>query len=294
MSPTLIFPVNKIHKIFAMKKIILLLAAYIYVQSPFVNATDVDGKPQVIHVFIRASNNDNPREVTAALVNMDSISGAGDGCDQVIGSVKVEGVQFSASGITLESFRFTDKQGSQWSVPTNIGMLSNASRQDANSFIRVGHTYFAHIQNCGSGGFSSLISIYDVSLGFGMLDKPSLKNAEPKKTSYLVKVETVFPSTTYLDSSSIVRIGETAKAWFVQDFDDDTARSWAKSNKQALFLSDSFQNEFDCKKNMLRGLHYTTFSDHMGKGHIVYDNPKTLQWITVPANLVPARQMVCN
>jgi len=90
-----------------------------------------------------------------------------DDCAQVIGIVKPEGVQFSEKGGTLESFRFTDKNGTQWSVPTNIAELSNAARNEANSFIKVGKTYYSHIQVCGSGGFASLIALYDMSISFG-------------------------------------------------------------------------------------------------------------------------------
>ena len=68
---------------------------------------------------------------------------------------------------TLETFRFTDKNGTQWSVPTNIGRLSNVDRQRPNSFIRVGKRYFVHAQVCGSGGNASLISMYDAAVNFG-------------------------------------------------------------------------------------------------------------------------------
>ena len=79
-------------------------------------------------------------------------------------SVTVEGIQFTPSGGTLETFRFTDKNGTQWSVPTNIGRLSNVDRQRPNSFIRVGKRYFVHAQVCGSGGNASLISMYDAAV----------------------------------------------------------------------------------------------------------------------------------
>ena len=81
--------------------------------------------------------------------------------------VTVEGIQFTPSGGTLETFRFTDKNGTQWSVPTNIGRLSNVDRQRPNSFIRVGKRYFVHAQVCGSGGNASLISMYDAAVNFG-------------------------------------------------------------------------------------------------------------------------------
>lgn len=109
-----------------------------------------------------------PEAIVSGLVNMtDLMNKPGDGCEQFIGLVKVEGIQFSSSGAVLESFRFTDHYGNQWSVPTNIGELSNAARSQANNFIRVGKAYFVQVQICGSGGFVSLINMYDASVLFG-------------------------------------------------------------------------------------------------------------------------------
>ncbi|MNN78766.1 hypothetical protein D3C81_1953510 [compost metagenome] len=87
----------------------------------------------------------------------------GSGCQQFVGSVIVEGVQFSRSGAVLESFRFTNPNGDQWSVPTNIDKLSNAEMAQANSLIRVGKKFFIHVKVCGSGGFTSLVNLYDLS-----------------------------------------------------------------------------------------------------------------------------------
>jgi hypothetical protein len=109
-----------------------------------------------------------PEAIVSGLVNMtDLMNKPGDGCEQFIGLVKVEGIQFSSSGGSLESFRFTDHYGNQWSVPTNIGELSNAARSQANNFIRVGKAYYVQVQVCGSGGFASLVNMYDASVLFG-------------------------------------------------------------------------------------------------------------------------------
>ena len=113
-----------------------------------------DGKPKVV-------------TVAAGLINMDQVMDEpGANCGQFVGPILVEGVQFSQSGATLESFRFTTANGAQWSVPTNIGKLSNVEQSIANSFIRVGKKYFVHVQSCGSGGFASLINMYDLALRF--------------------------------------------------------------------------------------------------------------------------------
>lgn len=123
--------------------------------------------PSVLKVWKASKDKPGAQEMTVGLVNMDELmDSAGSGCSQFTGMVKVEGLQFSVSGATLESFRFTAKDGSVWSVPTNIGGLANADRATANSFIKVGKTYFAHVQACGSGGYASLISLYDPSIAF--------------------------------------------------------------------------------------------------------------------------------
>ncbi|WP_157727001.1 hypothetical protein [Burkholderia pseudomallei] len=107
-------------------------------------------------------------ERLVALEEMDEVyDRPGDNCTQFIGPVTVEGIQFTPSGGTLETFRFTDKNGNQWSVPTNIGRLSNVDRQRANSLIRVGKRYLVHVQVCGSGGIASLVSMYDAAVNFG-------------------------------------------------------------------------------------------------------------------------------
>ncbi|CAN7775635.1 hypothetical protein LJR296_007661 [Cupriavidus necator] len=68
-----------------------------------------------------------PQAVASALINMDEIfDRPDDNCEQRLGNITVEGIRFSQSGATLESFRFTDKKGNQWSVPTNIGKLPGA------------------------------------------------------------------------------------------------------------------------------------------------------------------------
>lgn len=109
-----------------------------------------------------------PEAIVSGLVNMtDILNKPGDGCEQFIGVVKVEGIQFSSSGGSVESFRFTDHFGNQWSVPTNISDLSNAARSQANNFIRVGKPYYVQVQVCGSGGFASLVNMYDATVKFG-------------------------------------------------------------------------------------------------------------------------------
>lgn len=97
------------------------------------------------------------------LTNITELVGPQSGCDLHRGVIKVDGLQFSKSGATLESFRFVDSTGTQWSIPTNIENFSNAEKRVANSFIRVGHAYFVIFSVCGSGGFPSLVEMVDLA-----------------------------------------------------------------------------------------------------------------------------------
>jgi hypothetical protein len=123
-------------------------------------------QPNVITIYKNTANNKG-REYVAGLVYMDQLN---TGCDDMVGSIKIEGLQFSESGVTLEQIRFNDNKGNVFSVPTNIGKLPKAKIGQANNFLRVGKTYFAHMQFCGSGGFGSLINIYDMKSTFGAFD----------------------------------------------------------------------------------------------------------------------------
>ncbi len=118
--------------------------------------------PQLLYRYI------GMKPVPTALVNMNPIENAPtDNCEDFFGVIKIAGIQFSRSGAVLRSFYFIDAKGTQWSVPTNIGALSDAARGQANSFVRVGQRYYAHIEACGSGGFASLISLYSLNSRFG-------------------------------------------------------------------------------------------------------------------------------
>ncbi len=127
-------------------------------------------QPAVITAY-KTTTNGKSRSYVSGIINLDqTFTEPGSGCEQWIGTVKVSGVQFSSSGTTIEQFRFKDKRDNLISVPTNFKNLSNAERGVANSFIREGQTYFAHIQICGSGGFASLVNIYNLNSTVGAFD----------------------------------------------------------------------------------------------------------------------------
>lgn len=106
--------------------------------------------------------------VPAALVNMDTIESSG-GCQNFSGAIRVDGLQMSASGGTVDLFWFVDRNGARWTVPTHIGAakFGSADHKDANNLIRVGGDYWVHIQACGTGAVATLISLYDMRMPFG-------------------------------------------------------------------------------------------------------------------------------
>ncbi|MCY1196945.1 hypothetical protein D9M72_83020 [compost metagenome] len=125
------------------------------------NAAEAN-KPAVLHEYVGRN------AVTSGLVNMDEAPLSG--CQEFSGAIKVGGVQFSPSGATLDLFWFVDRNGTRWSVPTNIGKANFGAveRGEANNLIRIGGDYWVRLHVCGSGGFPSLISLQDMSLPFGV------------------------------------------------------------------------------------------------------------------------------
>ncbi|NCB57542.1 MAG: hypothetical protein EOM46_08550 [Gammaproteobacteria bacterium] len=81
-------------------------------------------------------------------------------CKQFAGWVTVDGLTFSKSGKTLESFYFVDSNDNNWSVPTGFDELSKNDNEKASDFIKKGKEYFVRLQACGSGGFVDLLDIY--------------------------------------------------------------------------------------------------------------------------------------
>ncbi|GGD61288.1 hypothetical protein [Caballeronia grimmiae] len=145
-----------------MKIKVLMLAAMLAAVQMTANA--VQPSMQLVYRYITVPGKPTA-EITAGLINPDQTTS--EGCERRFGQVRVEGVQFSQSGTTLESFRFTDSRGNQWSIPTGLAGMSNAGRSAASNFIRVGRSYFIDIEVCGSGGYPSLISMFDANVRFG-------------------------------------------------------------------------------------------------------------------------------
>ena len=128
-----------------------------------VNAVAEKAEPSVVTVY-KSQANGNSRSYVVGLVNMDEVMG--HGCSPMVGTIKIDGIQFTDSGAVLQQIRFRDNKDNVFSVPTNIGSLPKSERGKANNFRKEGKSYFAHMQFCGSGGFGSLINIYDANAVF--------------------------------------------------------------------------------------------------------------------------------
>lgn len=129
-----------------------------------------DVEPALLEIY-KTLPNGKTREYVGGIVQMETVfTEPGSGCTQMIGTIKVEGVQFSKSGAVLELIRFRDNKGNQWAVPTSIEKLPKLDREKANNFIKTGRSYFSHIQVCGSGGFADLISLYDRNISMGAFE----------------------------------------------------------------------------------------------------------------------------
>lgn len=118
--------------------------------------------PVLLHEYV------GMKAVPSALVNLEPIE-VDPSCGNRIGAITISGVQLSPSGGTVDLFWFVDRNGTRWGVPTGIkDQFGTADRGDANNLFQVGGKYWVHIQVCGSGGVTSLISIYDMRFTFGV------------------------------------------------------------------------------------------------------------------------------
>lgn len=145
--------------------LVALLAAPAFAQDDS-DDNDVVAEPHVVRVY-GWKKIDGKLQATERIAGLYGMGGIydrpGDNCGQRAGIIKVGGVQHFSGG-RLDSFWFTAKDGHRWSVNANILNLPNAERDAASDFIVPGKSYYAHLQVCGSGGSTSLISLYDLNV----------------------------------------------------------------------------------------------------------------------------------
>lgn len=81
-----------------------------------------------------------------------------------------------------------------------------------------------------------------------------------------IMVDSGDTSTTYADPTTISKAGNIVKMWWLDDFKKaDTA-----ANGKA-YMSMKGQDEFDCKEEKSRQLHFSFYSELKGGGEMVYN-----------------------
>jgi len=81
---------------------------------------------------------------------------------------------------------------------------------------------------------------------------------------------------TYANYSTILKAGNIAEMWFMDDF--QTAKKEAGGK---LYMSSKEQFGFDCKKLQWRTLVYTLHSGKMGEGAVVYSDSNPSKWAPI-------------
>ncbi len=99
-----------------------------------------------------------------------------------------------------------------------------------------------------------------------------------------VKIGVTEKSTVYVDSSTIRKVGTTAKMWYT--FDYRAPQQLTMNGRDVLYLSARGEDEFDCKGLRKRRLILTGHSKNMGGGDIVATDSTKTQWIPVAPGTV--------
>ncbi len=79
--------------------------------------------------------------------------------------------------------------------------------------------------------------------------------------------------TVYLDASSVVKSGNTAKVWTLYDY--KSVRTGADGLK---YLSARIQTEIDCKEDRLRLFSLSFHAGQMGTGEVVASESTPTEW----------------
>ena len=76
----------------------------------------------------------------------------------------------------------------------------------------------------------------------------------------------------YVDESTIRRDGYLVKMWGLEDYQS------TQKNRSIKYLSEAYQQEFDCKNEQIKYLAHLQMSDNMGNGNAVATSSKQTQW----------------
>ena len=84
-------------------------------------------------------------------------------------------------------------------------------------------------------------------------------------------------ATSYADTATIIRSGNTAKMWSLLDY-----KAFQRMVEVGYF-SQKAQVEYDCKERRLRGLSIALHADKMGEGKVIYADETPHEWEAVDA-----------
>lgn len=93
----------------------------------------------------------------------------------------------------------------------------------------------------------------------------------------------------YTDATTIRRDGNIARMWVLYDFHTAQVSPFDKKP----YLSAKSQQEFDCKGEGVRVIHYSWHSGKMGTGAVVYVSNRVLEWVpTAPGSIIESNWKV--
>lgn len=103
-------------------------------------------------------------------------------------------------------------------------------------------------------------------------------------------VTTTDEATWYVDMNTLERKDDIIRVWMLVDL----TRPLSSQNKE--YKSNISLEEFDCIDKKFRTLQFSSRTENMGQGDIIYMNNELTEWIFIPPNSVINDTMlfVCN
>lgn len=88
-----------------------------------------------------------------------NLSEALEGCETHSGAFRAKRLQYSDSGNLIKLIQFSRQDGEVYAIPTNFDQLSKSQYSDIQKIIEEGQRYWITFSVCGSGGYTSLMSM---------------------------------------------------------------------------------------------------------------------------------------
>lgn len=111
-----------------------------------------------------ASNPEVYRDQVTMTGGVRNLSETFNDCETHSGAFIAKRFQYSDSGNTIKLIQFARQDGEVFAIPTNFDKLDKSQYVDVQKIIEEGQRYWISFSVCGSGGYTSLISM-SYSLG---------------------------------------------------------------------------------------------------------------------------------